>query len=185
MHEPSDLDLIRACLAGDEKAPGFLFHRYFKTIYRYVAGLIGTDEADDAMQEAFLRAWRHLSRFDQKKNFKTWLYRVAHNAALDLLKKRRPMAFSELARSEDGPDPEDLLPDAQEPIPEWLDRQDAAAGLSRALDLLPTAQRNVLKLHYLDELTFAEIAEIRGESINTIKSRSRRALIGLKNLMEN
>ena len=176
--------MVREALTGDEQSLEVLFKKYLKPIYGYVSGIVGRDEADDAVQETFLRAWRHLARFDTDRVFKTWLYRVAHNAAIDLLKKKKPTSFSDLDRPEDAPGFEETIEDETEPISALLDRQGSAERLRKALDQLPAKQRSVISLHYLDELTFAEISEILGEPLDTVKSRSRRALGTLKKLLE-
>jgi len=175
---------VQASLSGDEKSLEILFKRYFRPIYGYAASLVGRQDADDVVQETFVRAWRHLSTFDVKRVFKTWLYRIAHNAAIDLLKKKRPTAFSELDRPDEAMSFEESIEDETDPITELLDRKEAAAHLRKALDALPVKQREALTLHYLDELTFAEIGEALGEPIDTVKSRARRALMTLKKLLE-
>ena len=184
MPEHTDIQLVEASLSGDQKSLELLFKRYLRPIYGYAAGLVGRDEADDVVQETFVRAWRHLSSFDTKRVFKTWLYRIAHNAAVDLLNKKRPTAFSDLDRPDDSASFEESIEDETDPISELLDRQDAAAHLRRALDALPVKQRTVLSLHYLDDLTFGEIGELLDEPLDTVKSRARRSLATLKKLLE-
>lgn len=175
---------MKSYLKGDEKSFEILVKRYLRPIYGYAAGIVGREDADDVVQEAFVRVWRHLSTFDTRRVFKTWLYRIAHNAAIDLLKKKRPVAFSELERGEDGPTMEETIEDDADPISEMLDKKDAATHLRKALDALPIQQRTVLKLHYLEELTYAEIGETLDEPLDTVKSRARRALVTLKKLLE-
>lgn len=184
MPEPTDLQLVQAHLSGDKASLAILFKRYFRPLYGYITGLIGREEADDAVQETFIRAWRHLSTFDTQRVFRTWLYRIAHNAAIDLMKKKRPTAFSDLERSDDGPDIEETIEDEADPISELLDRRDSAERLRKALDALPKPQREVLTLHYLEELTFSEIGEMLEQPLDTVKSRARRALVTVKKLLE-
>jgi RNA polymerase sigma-70 factor (ECF subfamily) len=182
--DPTDLQLVQAHLSGDKASLGILFKRYFRPIYGYAAGLIGREEADDVVQETFIRAWRHLSTFDTGRVFKTWLYRIAHNAAIDIMKKKRPTAFSDLDRPEDGPTIEETIEDETDPISVLLDHKDAADRLRKALDALPKPQREVLTLHYLEELTFSEIGEMLEQPLDTVKSRARRALVTVKKLLE-
>jgi RNA polymerase sigma-70 factor (ECF subfamily) len=182
--ENSDLQLIQAYLAGDSASLELLFTRYLRPIYGYVAGIVGRTEADDAVQETFVRVWKHLHTFDRDRVFKTWLYRIAHNAALDLLKKKRPMAFSELDKPDEGIIFEQTLEDQAESISVLLDREASADRLRTALSALPVHQRTVLSLHYIDEMTFAEIGKVLDEPLDTVKSRARRALLSLKQRLE-
>ncbi len=170
---------MQASLSGDGRSLELLFKRYFRPIYGYVSLLVGQRDADDVAQEAFVRAWRHLASFDASRPFKTWLYRIAHNAAVDFLRKKRPASFSDL-QSEDSPAFEETVADDALPMPEIIDRKMAMEVLHKALDGLPKKQREALTLHYLDELSFTEIAELSGEPVDTVKSRSRRALMALK-----
>ena len=95
LSEPSDSDIVLAALAGDHQAFASLVERYvgaiYKFSYRYVRN--GPD-AEDIAQETFLRVWKNLKQFDISKNFRTWIYTIAKNASLDLLKKKKPMPFS-------------------------------------------------------------------------------------------
>jgi RNA polymerase sigma-70 factor (ECF subfamily) len=182
--DETDVQLVKNYLEGDETSFEILVKKYLRPIYGYAVGIVGREEADDVVQEAFLRVWRHLSTFDTQRVFKTWLYRIAHNAALDLLKKKRPTAFSELDQIEESPTMEEMIKDDSDPISELLDQRDSADQLRKALDALPIPQRSVLTLHYLDGLTYAEIGQTLDEPLDTVKSRSRRALVSLKKILE-
>ena len=111
MPERTDVQLIKDYLAGDQASLEILFGRYLRPIYGYVSTIVGRLEADDAVQETFVRVWKHIRVFDTERVFKTWLYRIAHNAALDLLKKKRPAVFSDLDRPDDGVIFEETLED--------------------------------------------------------------------------
>lgn len=184
MPELTDLQLVQAYLSGDERSLELLFKRYLRPLYGYTAGIVGRDNADDVVQETFVRVWRHMHSFDTQRVFKTWIYRIAHNAALDLLKKKKPTAFSELDRPDDSASFEEGIEDETEPISILLDRKDAAEHLRKALDALPPKQRTVLSLHYLEEMTFSEIGEMLDEPLDTVKSRARRALVSLRKILE-
>ncbi len=179
MEEPSDAQLIEAHLSGDEGSLELLFARHLNAAYGYIARLIGPDLADDAVQEGFVKAWRNLHAFDLKRPFRPWLYRIIHNAALDLLKKKKPASFTEIG-SEDGPEIEETIID-ESPLPSDLlalaEATDELQGIIRAL---PLQQRTVLLLYYEEDMTFAEIGESLGESLNTVKSRHHRAVKTLK-----
>ena len=184
MPERTDNELIEAYLKGDEASLAVLFRRHARGDYAYAARLIGETDADDAAQEAFVRAWKHLKRFDRTRPFKPWLYRIAHNAALDLLKKRRPIAFTELQKNDETPPVEEWAEDPLPPISETFDRNLEADRLRQALDALPAKHRLVIELHETEDLTFAEIGLTLDEPLNTVKSRYRRALLELRRWLE-
>lgn len=169
----------------DEKSLESLVRAYLKPIYNFVYRYIGgADDAEEITQEVFVKVWRHLGKFDQSKSFKIWLFSIAKNTALDFLKKKKAVPFSELAVQEG----ENALAEslaAPAPLPqEILEKQDLAQRLNRALETLASKYRPVLFLRYNDHFTFREIAETLGEPLQTVKSRHRRALILLRKLLE-
>jgi RNA polymerase sigma-70 factor (ECF subfamily) len=181
MQELSDSELIARHRGGDESAFEEVIRRHLKPVYGFVCRYLGDrDDAEDIVQEAFLRAWRHLDRFDADKNFRTWLFRIARNAALDHIKKKRPALFSEFEREDGGNVLEETLADPSELPSELLDRGDLAKTAATAVAGLSPIYRTVMFLRYNDHLTFQEISEALGEPIDTVKSRHRRALISLK-----
>src|SRR5258708_2687734 len=163
--DQSDNKLIQRSIRGDQAAFAELLNRYlapvYKFSYRYVHN--GAD-AGDIAQEAFLRAWKHLKSFDKSKNFKTWIFTIAKNAALDLLKKKKPMIFSMLAEEEGELDvllaPFMWHPESPEVA---FDRKLQRAEFQAALAKLPAAYQEILKLRYDDHLKFREIAEALGD----------------------
>lgn len=181
MEQRSDAELAVAYLAGEEAALTGLVNRHLKTVYNFVLRQSGEEAvAEDVTQETFIKAWKSLKKFDPKRRFLTWLLAIARNTFLDQLKKKNPVAFSELER-EDGSNPvADSLEDSA-PLPsELFERKDLAAQVERALSELPAGQREVVHLHYLGQLTFAEIGEISGEPLHTVKSRHFRAMAELR-----
>jgi RNA polymerase sigma-70 factor (ECF subfamily) len=183
VEERSDSQLIKAYLAGDEASLSILYKRHLRPLYGFVRRIVGLEDAEDVAQEAFVRAWKHLDSFQSERNFKVWLYRIAHNAAVDFIKKNRPIAFSEYEK-EDGDDMAGSIEDTTPSVEELFDKSIAASLIRAYLERLTPKIRLVLTLHHLDELTFAEISVALSESIDTIKSRHRRALIKLKGMME-
>jgi len=184
-NDHTDEQLVVAVLKGDKGAFPALLARHLSAVhkfsYRYVRD---AHDADDITQEAFIRAWKNLKKFDGTKHFKTWLFTIARNAALDLIKKKKPVAFSRMGDGSDGELDAFLAPfmDAQK-LPDELFEQGARATEVRAaLATLPPAYRTVLAMRYNDNLKFREIAEALGEPIDTVKSKHRRGLILLRKL---
>lgn len=180
----SDQQLIADYLAGDEKSLEVLFGRYFKSIYSFTYRYVGGgQDAEDVTQDVFVKVWRHIKRFDQNKSFKTWIFSIAKNTAIDFLKKKKTIPFSEF-ENEDG---ENMITETladPSPLPqELLERAGVAQMLTSAMEKLSPKYRMVLFLRYNDHFNFREIAESLGEPLNTIKSRHRRALLMLKKLL--
>jgi len=193
--EISDQKLISLYLAGDEKSLEILFNRYLKMIYSFIYRYVGDQEAaEDVAQEVFVKVWKNLKKFNprknrfanfklrRQKNFKTWLFKIAKNASIDFLRKKKIIPFSSFD-NEDGNALTDTLADPA-PLPDaLLERQDLANLLTRALAKISFKYRAVLLLRYNNHFTFREIAESLDEPLNTIKSRHRRALIILKKIL--
>ncbi len=184
MEFSSDEELIICALAENENAFTELVKRYIKPVYSFVYRIVGNKgDAEDITQDIFLSVWKNIRRFDTTKRFKTWIFTIAQNTALNWIKRKKPVLFAQLNSEE-----EETLLDTMEdpgPLPETLfARADLGRLLARALETLHPQSRVVLLLHYEDGFTFTEIGEIFHESVNTIKSLHRRSLHALKNILE-
>ncbi len=182
--QKTDHEIVLAALAGDRPAFSALVERYvspiYKFSYRYVRN--GSD-AEDVTQETFLRVWKSLKRFDPSKNFKTWIFAIAKNASLDILKKKRPMPFSSIGEGDD------IVEAVLAPYVAVLGASDAALDqillrkdFEMMLAKLPSRYREIMLLRYTDNLKFREIAECLREPIDTVKSRHRRGLALLRTI---
>jgi len=173
----SDEQLVGDYLKGDEKSLEVLIKRYLGPIYGFVFRFVGNrEDAEEIAQEVFVKVWRNVKKFNQSKSFKTWIFSIAKNTAVDFLRKRRVQVFSE-TEIETVVDPA--------PLPqELLEKAETAKLLESALNKLGLEYRTVLYLYYNDHFNFREIAEILDEPLNTIKSRHRRALRMLRKLLE-
>jgi RNA polymerase sigma-70 factor (ECF subfamily) len=171
----TDAELIAAAREDDERAFKFLVDRYLPSVYGFCVRYTGSpSDAEDAAQEAFLKAWRSLSRFNPDKSFKTWLFAIAKNSATDLMRKRR---------SDDSNVLVDTLTDP-EPLPEELfERASLATDVRGALSELKPRDQTILELRYTEDLSFEDIAKILKISPNTIRSLHRRALMSLRKVL--
>lgn len=180
-----DADLVAAYRAGDEAAFRVLIERYTKALYAFIYRYFSNvGDTEDVVQETFIRVWRHLRTFDTQRSFKTWLYTIGRNVALDLAKKKKAILLSNFESLDE--EPGDLLSTIVDPAPlpdEVFSRTELAQELEHMLQKLPPASRLVLHLHHHDQLTFQEIAEIIGEPLDTVKSRYRRSLVRLRNML--
>ena len=172
--EIDDRELVRRVLAGQTDDFRVLVDRYQQSVFRFASGLLGNrEEAQDVTQEAFLAAFVNLSSYDSSRAaFSTWLFTIARNRCLNLLKQRRPIALNEL----------DPIGDVTPADP--MVRQELSQLLERALAALPVEQRSAFVLAEIEELPYAEIARIECTSVGTVKSRIHRAKQRLQSLLE-
>ena len=172
--EIDDQELARRVLAGQTDDFRVLVDRHQQSIFRFASGLVGNrEEAQDVTQEAFLAAFVNLTSYDSSRAaFSTWLFTIARNRCLNLLKQRRPIALNEL-------DPIGDVASADPIVSQELSQQ-----LDRALAALPVEQRSAFVLAEIEELPYAEIARIERTSLGTVKSRIHRAKQRLQSLLE-
>lgn len=160
-----------------------LISPYLKPIYGFIFQFVkNTPDAEDITQEVFIKAWRNLKKIKQK-NFKPWLFSVARNTAIDFLRKKRAIPFSNFENEAGENILMETMADETDLPDEILAKQNLEQELNVAIDKLPLQYRLTLLLHYKENLTFQEISECLNEPLNTVKSRYRRALIQLKNLL--
>jgi len=174
--------LVSAAQAGDPAAFEELVNRYEGKIFRLTRNITGNHEdAEDAMQDAFLKAYAHLQGFNGDSRFYTWLVRIAANEALMRLRKRRPNQFS-LDEPIEGD--ADLFPRELEdwgPTPEQRYAQKEIQNIaSDLIDRLEPEYRIVFLLRDVEELSIQETAEALGISVPAVKSRLLRARLKLR-----
>jgi RNA polymerase sigma-70 factor (ECF subfamily) len=165
---------------GSEEAINTLVGRYVEPVYNLVVRLVGDrTEAEDLTQETFMKMWRSLARFDIHRRFKTWLFAIARNSAVDYLRKARPILFSNMNADEDDDfgasvADESILQD------EIFEKREMGEQLEHLMEELSLDERTIIVLRDQDEMGFEDIAEILGKPVNTVKSRYRRALAKMR-----
>jgi RNA polymerase sigma-70 factor (ECF subfamily) len=174
--------LVAAAKRGDTAAFEELVNRYEDKIFRLTNNITGNrEDAEDAMQDAFLKAYSHLQAFHGDSRFYTWLVRIAANESLMRLRRRRPNQFS-LDEPLEGDT--DLMPRELEdwkPSPEQGYAQAELQGiLAEVIEELDPEFRIVLVLRNLEELSTQETAEALGISVPAVKSRLLRARLKLR-----
>lgn len=169
---------LAALREGDDAAVSALFERYADRIYRLADGLLhDAAEAEDVVQESFVKALKNLDRFEGRAGIGTWLYRVAYNTAMDRLRKR---GRATLAYDEgDVPLPHTLVDWSSTPEERLLDSE-ARAALAAAADTLSASLRAVFILRDVDGLSTAEAAEALEISESAAKVRLHRARLQLR-----
>ena len=165
---------IRRAQAGDEEAFAWLVRTHEMRAFRVARGLIANEEdARDVAQEAFLRVFRSLERFDFGYAFSTWLHRIVTNLAIDHLRKRRVVAKGGLLDDEESRAPE-LVDEGVEDPSAGLERGETVDEVHRCLEALAPHFQSVLVLRELEGLSCAEIAEIVGATNVTVRWRLHR-----------
>jgi RNA polymerase sigma-70 factor (ECF subfamily) len=181
MREPEDRELVTAAQDGDRDALDTLLRRHYDLVHavcRRIAG--GTRDADDAAQEAMIGIVRGLPRFDGRSSVSTWMYRIATNAALDELRRRRRRPALHVA-DDDGPVREDVDPVAHRRVDAVVDR----LALDDALRRLPDEFRAAVVLRDVADLDYAEIADVLDVPVGTVKSRIARGRAQLVTMLGN
>ena len=152
-----------------------LVHRYEKKMRRYLARYLGEEDAkDDIVQEVFVRAYEYMQSFDETKRFSPWLYRVAHNIAVNHIRSQSYRSFVSF-------DFDTFLPPLSYDDPVAIEAQrekvlrDIRPELESALAELTPKYREVLELFYLEEMSYADIADVFHIPVGTVGVRVKRA----------
>ena len=172
-------ELLCRARSGEQGALSELYRRTYGAAYRTAAVLIRDEDAVmDILQDSYVKAFRNLHQLREADKFRAWMKRIVHNSAVDWLRKRKPVIFSEMSyESESAAEiPDDRtcsLPDAV------IDQRETARLMGEILDSLSEEQRAVVVMYYYEQMTVREIADELGANENTVKSR---LLHGRKNI---
>ena len=158
--------VIHQVLEGNTESFRYIVEKYEKPIVRMIRNIINNREScEDIAQDVFFTAYRKLASFDPaRSNFSTWLFTIARNKSINVIRKKKPVSMSELPHNSDAHNPSDDLSDK-----EFFDQLDAV------LETLPSAQKRAFILVEFENLSYEETAQIEGVRIGTIKSRINRA----------
>jgi len=173
--EPAlDPDTLRRFAAGDESAFSEVYRRYARPMFTVALQIVGRPEvAADAVQQAFVQAWRAAPSYAAESDIAPWLFTITRRAAIDAWRKERRHAVV---------DPSEGLADPAADGPS-LERSWEAWQIRKALDELPVDERAVVRLAYVEGLTHSETADRLGIPIGTVKSRTYRAYRRLSELL--
>lgn len=173
---------IKQVLKGDQSAYADIVSLYQQSLHQVCYRMLGNkEEAEDAAQEAFIKAYIHLHTYDQKRKFSTWLYRIATNLCIDRIRKKKPDYYldAEVPGTE-GLDMYSQLA-ADELLPEEeLERMELQERIQYEISRLPDKYRAVIILKYIEELPLQEISDILDIPLGTVKTRVHRGREALR-----
>ena len=160
---------MRDARQGDREAFDIIVQRYGPDMYRYATRLLGSDaDAGEAVQEAFVSAWRSIARFQGRSALRTWLFRLVHRRAVDLQRRRRPVPLADDVLAAYSP------PAQSDPLQEVLNSS-LVVAVEVALGELSEPQRAVWLLREVEEMSYAEIAETLSMTPDGVRGLLQRA----------
>jgi RNA polymerase sigma-70 factor (ECF subfamily) len=167
-----DAELVASARAGDQQAFAALIGRYEARVMRLVRGMVPESDAEDVLQDAFLKAYRKLGNFDGRSSFYTWIYRIAANTAMDWRKREKHRRHAALP---EGPEGEDAVPSLEAGPEHATTRRELAERIDAAIEALPEKYHEILVLREIEGLSYEEISARLSMSKGTVESRLFRA----------
>ncbi len=174
----SDEAIATLVQKGDQQVFGIIVERYEARLLRYGTRFLSRrEDAQDIVQEVFIRVYQNIQSFDTSQRFSPWIYRIAHNAFVNALKKNSRSPFISV-------DFDTFVPHLayDDPSPREREQQEMRVMIEKGLAELTPKYREILILYYLEEMSYQEIADIVQIPIGTVGVRVRRAKESLKNI---
>jgi RNA polymerase sigma-70 factor, ECF subfamily len=186
--EDSDILAVARARAGDGDAYRLLVERHSRSVFRLAFRMTGNEQdSEDVVQETFLRAYKQLHRYEARSSFATWLYRIAANYSLDLVRRRKrhgEVALSDSPDGDDTPEMLDTIP-SRDPGPHRLAFSGAVQRcVAGALDELSAQERTAFVLRHFEGQSIEEISGALGLSGNAAKHSIFRAVQKLRRALE-
>ncbi|MEM8997683.1 MAG: sigma-70 family RNA polymerase sigma factor [Acidobacteriota bacterium] len=169
---PSDEELVASILEGQPELFADLVGRYQGRLVNYLYRMLRNQEdAHDLAQEVFVKIYGALDRFDPKYRFSTWLFRVAQNAAIDTIRKRRLKLVSIHRDDSDGDGGDWELP-GEDPTPYQTSRNiERGSAIHKAIDELPHEYKELISMRHYAELSYDDIAKLKDMPLGTVKNK--------------
>ncbi len=168
----TDEELVTAILDGEAALYTDLVERYRGRLINYLNRFLGNvQESEELSQEVFLRVYRALDRYNPKYRFSTWLFRVAKNAAIDLIRKRRLKLVPMQRVGVDGKAHEREFESEERDPYRTLRNVERRQAIGAAIDGLKEEYRELIQLRHFAEMTYEEIAEFKGMPLGTVKNK--------------
>ena len=178
----ADGELVQSALAGRESGFEELVRRYQRPIAAYVYRMVGDyDSALDLTQEVFIRVYNSLSRYRSEFKFSTWIYKIAHNAAIDHL--RRGSAREQTLSDGPGGERAEVAVERRLSPEQESERNERCSEIELVVQTLPHAYRELIVLRHSNDLSYDEIAEVTRLPLGTVKNRLFRAREAMRALL--
>ena len=183
-HKLSDSILVKNYIEGDEQSVSILIERHQSKIYGFIYSKINDkDLCEDIFQDTFIKVIKTLKAksYNEEGKFLPWVMRIAHNLVIDHFRKSKRMRFQ---RDTDEYSIFSLLSDTSLNVENQIILEQVELDLTKLIEELPEDQKEVLKMRIYQDLSFKEIAETTGVSINTALGRMRYAIMNLRKVIE-
>ncbi len=177
MPSESEQALVKLALTGDQKAYKALFEMYRQAIFHITVKIVrNPEEANDLVQETFIKAFGSLKTYDSHYRFSTWLYKIAANCSIDFLRKRKidSLSLDKPIQTKDG-DVQMELPDYSYNPEQDLRNKEQRFGIEEAIESLPEKYMEVIVLRHKEDKSYEEIAKMLKVPVGTVKARIFRA----------
>jgi len=170
-----DNELVKIVREKDSERYGEVIERYQTKLFIYLYRLVGDrEEAEDLLQDVFIKAYRNLNSFDATRKFSSWIYRIAHNEAVNHIKRKSLKRFIPWESITASKDKLEMSSVAEGVDKVWM-RKETSKEVDDAIKKLPFKYRQVLVLRYYSEKSYEEISEILGRPVNTVGTLINRA----------
>ncbi len=172
-----DKQLVKLVLGGSQDAFRDLVRRYQRPVYALILRMLrDPSDAEELAQEVFVKAYLALDSFDPSRKFSSWLFKIAHNASIDVLRKKRLPTVALETEEERILDPLAVVPDRRTESPaSRVERGELARAIEIALGRLRPAYREMMILRFQEGMAYEEIAEVTGLPLGTVKTHLHRA----------
>ncbi|RJG17613.1 RNA polymerase sigma factor SigW [Paenibacillus thiaminolyticus] len=178
--------LARLARKGDTRAFAEIVELYKDKIYHLAYRMLNNrHEAEDVVQDTFLRVYRNLDRYDENQKFSTWIYRIGTNLCIDRLRKRKPNYSLDAEMTEqEGVDGYAMIPSDDRTPESYLIVSETQRMVQEAINSLPSKYRSVMVLRYLQDMSLQEISDVLDMPVTTIKTRVHRGREFLRKKLE-
>ncbi len=181
-----DIELVQTALKGEKKAFEMIIQKYQSPLANYIGRMVKQNElALDITQEVFIKAYSSLHSFRQEYKFKTWLFKIASNTVIDYWRKKKIDAFSiDQPYDLDGDSVPFQIPSKNPSVDKIVELHDVRERIEKVLDKLPVNLKELFVWRHINDLSYEEMAEIKGIPVGTIKNRVFQAKEMLRKYME-
>ncbi len=180
----SDEKLVEIIRQGKIRAYKELIKRYRYKLLAYLYRLTGNkEEAEDLLQNVFVKFYNNIEKIDTTRKFSSWIYRIAHNEAINFLKRRSQHYWISIDDIQSSKDKLEITDLEKSPIDAWL-KKELKQEMDKALEKIPIKYKEVLMLRYYHDKSYEEISEILGKPVNTVGTLLNRAKKKLMEIMK-